>query len=93
MNDLLVEQLKSLLDDEANETSYLVEEVEQGKEEETSTGTYKDAASMSAPAGHKWVYVFAVNSETLQRQLLKLHEKFSINQLQHAMFLYHLINL
>lgn len=61
MNDLLVEQLKSLLDDEMNELNFFMEEVEK-EEDGNSEGSYKEGANDMCPAGHKWVYVFCVQT-------------------------------
>ena len=70
-NSVLLEQLKSLLDDEANEINYLTEEMNSDNSEtENPEGNYKSGASESAPVGHKWVYVFCVQTHDFLGNLI-----------------------
>ena len=61
-NSWITESLKDLLNDEENTYSILREEMEKEESNQDPEKSYKDGAREMCPAGHKWVYVFCVQT-------------------------------
>ena len=58
----LFNELGELLNDELNELSVILEEEQQEPDPANPETAYKSGANDQCPAGHKWVYVFCVQT-------------------------------
>ena len=70
MNDYLVETLKDLLNDEENTYTQVLAEAEDQENDVDIDSNVKAGASEMPPAGHKFVYVFCVNSKDLAGEVI-----------------------
>ena len=66
----LFNELSDLLNDEVNTLSIILEEEEQAVDPANPEKAYKSGANDTCPAGHKWVYVFCVNSHDFFGKLI-----------------------
>ena len=72
----LFNELGELLNDELNELSVILEEEQQEPDPANPETAYKSGANDQCPAGHKWVYVFCVQThDFLGNMIVKTTKK------------------